>query len=141
MTSEKKEEEEIIELTEVIEEDFGPMVQDPGKGAIPLTLDEKTASRDIGLSGREDLKPGGEESRKSRDIQAISEVVPPPFLSNFESEVRAMKEALKAQVEEWMASDGPRVLERVAREMFPEIAEAVLRREIEKLKAEFEEKA
>jgi hypothetical protein len=51
-----------------------------------------------------------------------------------------MKRALKVRAEEWLASEGVKVLERVAREMFPRIAEAVLRKEIDKLKTEIKEK-
>ena len=47
-----------------------------------------------------------------------------------------MKESLKVGAGEWMASEGVRILEQVAREMFPRIAREVLRQEIEKLKAE-----
>ncbi|MDH4264900.1 MAG: hypothetical protein OEW45_04610 [Deltaproteobacteria bacterium] len=54
--------------------------------------------------------------------------------------MQAQKEALQMKTEEWMASDGMRVLERVAREMFPLIATEVLRQEIEKLKVDAEEK-
>ena len=46
-----------------------------------------------------------------------------------------MKEVWKAGAEEWMASEGVQVLERIAREMFPKIAREVLGQEIEKLKA------
>jgi hypothetical protein len=53
--------------------------------------------------------------------------------------LRALKEALTAKAEAWMASEGVRVLERVAREIFPQIAESTLRKEIEKLKAEVKE--
>ncbi len=56
------------------------------------------------------------------------------------SEFLAMKSALKVETEEWLASEGVRILERVAREMFPGIAEAVLRKEIDRLKAEIREK-
>lgn len=55
--------------------------------------------------------------------------------------IGVQKEALRGKIEEWMAADGIRVIERVAREMFPVIATEVLRQEIEKLKAEAEEKA
>ena len=55
-------------------------------------------------------------------------------------ELLAMRSALTVKAEEWMASEGVRVLERVAREIFPRIAEGVLRREIDKLKAEMKEK-
>jgi hypothetical protein len=84
--------EQIIELTEVVEENPAP-------------------------AGRE-----GEGSRE------------------YASELLVMKSALKVRAEEWMASEGVKVLERVAREMFPRIAEAVLRKEIDKLKAESKEK-
>jgi hypothetical protein len=84
--------EEIIELTEVVEEKPGP---------------------------------AGKEGERSQE---------------YASEFLAMKSALTVKAEEWMASEGVRVLERVAREMFPRIAEGVLRREIDKLKAEIKEK-
>jgi hypothetical protein len=84
--------EEIIELTEVIEEK---------------------------------LAPAGKEGERSHEHA---------------SELLAMKSALTVKAEEWIASEGVRVLERVAREMFPRIAEGVLRREIDKLKAEMKEK-
>jgi hypothetical protein len=58
----------------------------------------------------------------------------------YASELLAMKSALTVKAEEWMAAEGVKVLERVAREMFPRIAEAVLRKEIDKLKAESKEK-
>ena len=55
-------------------------------------------------------------------------------------EFLGLKSALAAKAEEWMAAEGRRVLERLAREMFPRIAEEVLRKEIDKLKAEMKEK-
>ena len=90
--SDAEKEEEIIELTEVVEESS---------------------------------TPAGKEEEGSRE---------------YASEPPAMKNALKASAEEWMAAEGVKVLERVAREMFPRIAEAVLRKEIDKLKAEIKEK-
>ncbi len=57
-----------------------------------------------------------------------------------EAEMRAMREALLARVEKWCGQEGAGVLERVAREMFPGIAERVIRQEIEKVKAKAEEK-
>ncbi len=54
--------------------------------------------------------------------------------------MRALREAMLARVEKWVAQEGVRVLERVAREIFPRIAEDMIRKEIEKLKAEAEEK-
>jgi hypothetical protein len=55
--------------------------------------------------------------------------------------MEAQKEALRRKTEEWISTEGMRVCERVAREMFPAIAAEILRREIEKLKTEAEEKA
>ena len=72
----------------------------------------------------ENPAPAGKEGERSRE---------------YASELLAMKSALKVR-EEWMASEGVKVLERVAREMFPRIAEAVLRKEIDKLKAEIKER-
>ena len=69
--------------------------------------------------------PGGTQGERSRE---------------YSSELPAMKSAMKVKAEEWLSSEGVRVLERVAREMFPRIAEAVLRKEIDKLKAEIKEK-
>lgn len=65
---------------------------------------------------------------------------PRPSLPNREAEMKAIREAMLARVEKWAAQEGVRVLERVAREIFPGIAEDMLRKEIEKLKAEAEEK-
>jgi hypothetical protein len=85
---------------------------------------------------------------KNEEIIELTEVVeekPAPAGKEGErshentSEFLAMKRTLTAKAEEWMASEGVRVLERVAREMFPRIAEGVLRREIDKLKAEIKE--
>jgi len=45
-----------------------------------------------------------------------------------------------SRVEKWTAQEGVRVMERVAREIFPKVAEEMIRKEIEKLKAEAEEK-
>lgn len=124
MTDGKKEE-EIIELTEVIEEK-------PGKTAAgPLK------------------EPKGEERRELKVLYGFPSVpgAPPvpeppwPLIPDYASELKAMKEALEAKAEKWMATEGVQVLERAAREIFPKIAEEVLRKEIEKIKAKVEEKA
>jgi dihydroneopterin aldolase len=57
-----------------------------------------------------------------------------------EAELRIIREAMLSRVERWVSQEGVQALERVAREIFPKIAEEVLRREIEKIKAEAEEK-
>ena len=65
---------------------------------------------------------------------------PRPSPPNIEAEMQAIREAMLARVEKWVAQDGVRVLERVGREIFPKIAEEMIRKEIEKLKTEAEEK-
>jgi len=90
-----------------------------------------------------------DDAEKKEEIIELTEVVeesPTPAgkegegSDEYASELLAMKSALKVRAEEWMASEGVKVLERVAREMFPRIAEAVLRKEIDTLKAEIKEK-
>jgi hypothetical protein len=58
---------------------------------------------------------------------------------DMEAEMRAIREAMLSRVEKWVAQDGGQILERVAREVFPRVAEEVIRKEIEKLKKEAEE--
>ena len=89
------------------------------------------------------------DAGKNEEIIELTEVVeekPAPGgkgrerAPDYASELLATRNTLQARAEEWMASEGVRILERVAREMFPKIAEEVLRKEIEKLKAEIKEK-
>jgi len=63
-----------------------------------------------------------------------------PSRPNVEAEMQAIREAMLARVEKWVAQEGVEVLERVGREIFPKIAEDMIRKEIEKLKTEAEEK-
>lgn len=58
---------------------------------------------------------------------------------DMEAEMRAIREAMLSRVEKWVAQEGGQILERVAREVFPRVAEEVIRKEIEKLKKEAEE--
>jgi hypothetical protein len=58
-----------------------------------------------------------------------------------EAEMRAIREAMLSRVEKWVAQDGEQILERVAREVFPRVAEEIIRKEIEKLKKEAEERS
>ena len=102
--------EEIIELTDVVEE----KPEEKTAGAGP---DQRSVMRS---------EPPKEERQ--------------PLFPKYESEVWALKEALKIGAKDWMAQEGVRVLERVARDMFPKIAAEVLRQEIGKLKAEVKEK-
>ncbi|MGD0625305.1 MAG: hypothetical protein ABSB32_11370 [Thermodesulfobacteriota bacterium] len=114
--------EEIIELTDVIKEKLGPGGKDRLQAFSPSASEEKTTGPAPDQRSDKNLEPPKEESR--------------PLSLTHESEGRAMRESPKVGAEEWMASEGVRILEQVAREMFPQIAREVLRQEIEKLKAE-----
>ena len=114
--------EEIIELTDVVKEGLSPGGKDRLQAFSPPASEEKTTGPDPDQRSDKNLEPPREESR--------------PLSLKLESEGRAKKESLKLGAEEWMASEGGRILEQVAREMFPQIAREVLRQEIEKLKAE-----
>jgi hypothetical protein len=169
MTDVEKDE-EIIELTEVVEEEPASDERDRTGLFAPSTPELKIAEPSIDLQREPDREPrkdgsrepgGGlvipdsplkgillsdkekEKGRKIGEGQGISLPIPEPSRSlspDFEVELRALREALTAKAEAWMASEGVRVLERVAREIFPQIAEGVLRREVERLKAEVKEK-
>ena len=72
-------------------------------------------------------------------VRSVAES-PKPQVINVEEELRIIREAMLSRVERWVSQEGVQVLERVARDIFPKIAEEVLRKEIERLKAEAEEK-
>ena len=59
--------------------------------------------------------------------------------SDIDAEMRSLREAMLNRVEKWAAQEGMQVVERVAREIFPRVAEGIIRQEIEKLKKEAEE--
>ena len=63
-----------------------------------------------------------------------------PSIPSIDAEMRALREAMLNRVEKWVAQEGVRILERVAREIFPRKAEEMIRQEIEKLKKEAEER-
>ena len=116
---------EIIELTDVVEEELGPGGKDRPRAFSPPASEEKISGAGPDQRSDKNLEPPKEESR--------------PLSRDYDSEGKAAKEALRIGAEEWMAKEGVRVLERVAREMFPQIAREVLEQEIEKLKAEVKE--
>lgn len=120
-----KKDEPIIELTEVVEEAPGPAEGRWMETAPPPS---------------QPPNPSAEPSRFGSEQPPITPEPPRPSLPNIEAEMRAIREALLARVEKWTALEGVGVLERVAREIFPRIAEEILKKEIKKLKAEAEEK-
>ena len=85
-------------------------------------------------------RPAPEPPRTQAEPPPTAPEPPRPSLPNLEAEMKALREAMLARVEKWVAQEGVRVLERVSREIFPRIAEDMIRKEIEKLKAEAEEK-
>ena len=89
---------------------------------------------------QEPLQPAPGPPRMAAGPPGPAPVSPRPSRPNVEAEMQAIREAMLARVEKWVAQEGVRVLERVGREIFPKIAEDMIRKEIEKLKTEAEEK-
>jgi hypothetical protein len=85
-----------------------------------------------------DIRPTEEIIELTKVIE--EEAGKTPVFPDFQAEVKEMKTVLQAESQQWMATEGAKILERVAREMFPKIAAEVLREEIARLKAEAEEK-
>jgi len=105
-------EEEIIDLTEVVEEAGGAAA--PGVTPVP-----------------------GTEPRGAGDISGVGK--PPQLaLADAESAVQALQEALKARAEKWMTHEGPQILDQGARAMIPRIAAEALGKEVEEMRAEVE---
>jgi len=107
----EKEKEEIIELTEVLEE--GPAV--PARNERPERLSPEPGERCPFAR-----PPAAEESRSGLS----------------DSDPGRMQEILTREAQTWLANKGAQIVEKIAREVFPQIAEKVLRQEIEKLKGE-----
>jgi hypothetical protein len=122
--------EEIIELTEVIEE--GPLFSKKGKEEPSFA--SSPAPPVIGFR-QEEIKPPAEDFPP----KGTSGDSPGPSAVDYEAEIRVLQEKWNARVEAWFSKEGTQILERIARESFPRIAEKALRAEIEKLKTEIEE--
>lgn len=123
--------EEIIELTEVIEEEPLPTEKEGRSSpflSIPASPLKDPRGQGIHPTGKEDLV-----LKKPLDD---SPSVPS---SGYEAEIKTLQERWNARMEAWLAKEGNAILERIAREQFPKIAEKILRSEIEKIKIEIEE--
>ena len=128
--TDRKTNEEIIELTEVVEEG-SPLATKRKEEAPPEPPRGASAGN---LTGSEKKDSAGSHSEKKATATG------PRFPSlGHETEILALQERWNARIEAWLAKEGVQTLEQVAREMFPRIAEKVLRTEIEKLKKEAEE--
>ncbi len=125
----KKMAEEIIELTDVVEESE-PQMKSLGE-SLGLTMEPLTKEPAVAA------KPALETIPKTPEP---AEKIRPPAPPSPASEIQALQERWNERAEAWFAKEGIQVLERIARETFPKIAEKVLRAEIERMKAEVEER-
>ncbi len=123
--------EEIIELTEVIEEE--PFPADKGGGEPPFLSIPASPLKDPKGQG---IHPSGKEDLVLKRPLDDSPRAPSP---GYEAEILALQERWNARIEAWFAKEGNAILERIAREQFPKIAEKILRSEIEKMKTEIED--
>ncbi|RPJ41374.1 MAG: hypothetical protein EHM27_06220 [Deltaproteobacteria bacterium] len=162
----EKEKEEIIELTEVLEEgpafaakkDLGEeLPPNPGGKKDPLrpqaSSDSLSALPDSssrilkGAPARETENWAGREGVRLVERLAV-DFIPRIVTEKLSSEVaklkaetdalRARGEAFSRKLEEWFSSEGLKCLEQKAREEIPRVAAAALHPEIEALKKEIE---
>jgi hypothetical protein len=142
--------EEIIELTEVVEE--GPAIKKRPTSSLPPMPKKETPSNEADFQSIPDspLKKFILAEPEDSTLQVKPEVPkspppppepPRPSPAPSGKDSRPLEQSAAAQVEKWMNREGTQVIERLLRKMFPPIAEEVLRKEIEKLKAEAEEKS
>lgn len=165
----RKKEDPVIELTDVVEEGPGPAEgqwmettpapptekkagESPGtvKKADPKNLEDLRAIPDSPLRKFLMAEEGPSSPAASPTAGKSPEFSPPtpqprsattePQRMDMEAEMRALREAMLARIEKWVNQEGVQVVERVAREVFPKIAEDLIRKEIEKMKAEAEQK-
>jgi hypothetical protein len=84
----------------------------------------------------------GLKSLEEKAGEALPRLVAEAFRPEIEAlrgeleKIRAQGEELGRRTESWFEKEGKEILERAARELFPEAAERVLRQEIERLKEE-----
>ncbi len=84
---------------------------------------------------------------KERVVEALPQIVQTMIGQEIEKwqtewlKVKAEQESWPGKMESWLAQEGSTILANKAREIFPEIATAVLNKEIAKLKGEVEEQA
>jgi len=114
--------EEIIELTEVVEEKDIPAEAVEGESSF-LPEPEK---RDQEL-----IEEKSEEERPEGDRQAP--------IQDYGEEVSPSIEGINRKAEEWAASEGVQILERVAGKILPGIASEILEKEVSRLRGEVAE--
>ena len=122
---------------------FSPASTQPSRPAVepprPSLLAQRTPS-EIPRKLPEPARMVPEPSRPTPEPPRFGTEPPKPSAPNLEAEMQAIREAMMSRVEKWVAQDGAQILERVAREVFPRVAEEIIRKEIEKLKKEAEER-
>ncbi len=143
--------EEIIDLTEVVEEGPGVKKRQPISPPLPPRREPHRTQEDFQSIPDSPLKkfilaeqeePPTPQMRREVPKRPPPPLDPPkPSPGPPEKDSRLLEQSAAAQVEKWMNREGAQLIERMIRKMFPPIAEEVLRKEIEKLKAEAGEKS
>jgi hypothetical protein len=105
------EKEDIIELTEVVEEK--PSLSARGEPKNPFPKNREKKNDDQGGYPQND-----------------------PVSRSYDASFRAMKEAMTSQVESWTSDEGEQIIQRLAEGLIPRITQERLSPEIERLKAE-----
>jgi hypothetical protein len=144
--AEKNMDEDIIDLTEVVDEELNPAWK-IGREAAPAVepavgiKKEKMGEPEMPRK-KLDLSYGKEDPTQKIEPEPLRRFSPgamtpkPATPQSYEPEVLELKDVLRNRAEEWISRQGVQIMEQIAREMFPKIAQDVLRREIEKIKAE-----
>jgi NAD-specific glutamate dehydrogenase len=79
------------------------------------------------------------EQKAREEIPRVAAEALHPEIEALKKEIEKIQcqaEELSRRTQSWLESEGKEILEKVARELFPQTAEKVLRQEIERLKEE-----
>lgn len=133
-----------------------PLVERLAADFIPRIVTEKLSSEVAKLKAETDaLRARGEafsrkleewfsseglkslEQKAREEIPRVAAEALHPEIESLKKEIekiQAQGEELSRRTQSWLESEGKEILEKVARELFPQMAERVLRQEIERLK-------
>ncbi len=145
----KKDQEEIIELTEVWAEPSSAETRDAAKKEEPMGhLNYEKELEKIKTEMREQVEKWLATEGVQVLNQGIREILPPIFgeelgrelekLKNEVEKIRVLKEGLSAKIREWVDGEGKELLQKETREMLPKIGEELLGKEINQLQEEVE---
>ena len=79
------------------------------------------------------------EQKAREEVPRIAAEALHPEIETLKKEMKKIQdqaEELSRRTQSWLDGEGKQILEKVARELFPPMAEKILRQEIEKLKEE-----